>query len=237
MITILEQYFNFNKRKRISRPKTLLFFGLFFLSIPIWNYFSVAYYNQVPITAVKLVFKNFQVIEILILISSLIVGIGLLLVKRWGWYSFLVYAALFILYNLYTLISNPILYNIGAFVQTLLGFLAITYFLRKDISAPYFKLYPRGWRGEIRYPIQIAVKVNSDTRTTRDFSETGFYVDWQNCDLNLNQEVQIEISKDKDIIHLVGGIVRIDENGVGIAFRKITKLQNEFILGLIGETN
>ena len=160
MLNIFEDYFNLKRRKRVSRPKTLLFFGLFFLSIPIWNYFSVAYYSSVPFSELKLVFKNFQVIELLILFGSLIVGTGLLLVKRWGWYGFLIYAGFFIFYNLYTLITNPIIYNVGAFFQTILGFTAITYFLRKDISAPYFKLYPRGWRGEIRYPIQLNVKIN-----------------------------------------------------------------------------
>ncbi len=138
----IKTYFQHKQRRRVSRPYTLLIFGSLFLLIPIFNYISIAYYNDIPYLNPRLVLKTLKKLEVVLLLSSLIVGIGLLSVRRWGWYSFITYAVILIFYNLYTVILNPVIYNVGAFVQTIIAFAAMTYFLKKDISTPYFKMYP-----------------------------------------------------------------------------------------------
>ena len=60
------------------------------------------------------------------------------------------------------------------------------------------------------------VSLDGTLYKTKDVSETGLYAEWAGCPKNLGDAVAIEM----DGTATVGGIVRIDENGVGIAFRK-----------------
>ncbi|MDX1959437.1 MAG: hypothetical protein SFU98_12740 [Leptospiraceae bacterium] len=51
---------------------------------------------------------------------------------------------------------------------------------------------------------------------TIDVSETGLYVNWANCDLDLGSPVIVSI----DGSNRNAGVVRIDKIGVGLAFRR-----------------
>ena len=104
-----------------------------------------------------------------------------------------------------------------------MGFGLIVFFLRKDISAPYFKLYPRGWRGEKRKPVELDVIIDDRKYKTKDVSSNGVYVDWKDCDKELGDEIIIRFKQvDNNSLPKEAkvGIVRIDEVGVGLAFRK-----------------
>ena len=103
-----------------------------------------------------------------------------------------------------------------------LDFGLIVFILRKNISAPYFKLYPRGWRGKKRNPIEVNVVLDDKEFKTKDISSNGIYLDWKDCDKNLGDEVVLEFKEDISLVPRTtkAGIVRIDETGVGLAFRK-----------------
>jgi hypothetical protein len=129
------------------------------------------------------------------------------------------------MYNLFTISNNLDRFHIQSTLLTIFGFTLIFFFLRKDISAPYFKLYPRGWRGENRKPIEIEVTIDGKGYQTLDVSNTGIYVDWKNCEKELGDEVLIIFKPDSNLNSSVlketkAGVVRIDESGVGLAFRK-----------------
>jgi|JI9StandDraft_2_1071091.scaffolds.fasta_scaffold08515_6 hypothetical protein len=226
----IKTYFQHKQRRRVSRPYTLLIFGSLFLLIPIFNYISIAYYNDIPYLNPKLVLKTLKKLEVVLLLSSVIVGIGLLSVRRWGWYSFLVYAFALISYNLFIIILNPVIYNVGAFVQTIIAFVAIAYFLKKDISAPYFKMYPRGWRFEKRHPIEVDIKVNGKPLKTKDFSMSGFYADFENCPYQPEDSVQVVFTFEGKEYTMTAGVARVDYSedndqlpiGAGFAFRGLT---------------
>lgn len=206
-----------DRRKRLKRPLPILVFGLYFLFIPIVNYFSFSYVHNIHWTYPKLILAWMHPSELILLILAIPVGIGLLRVKKWGWYSFLVYAFLFILFDVVALIQKPIAFNLIAFGQTILGFGAVFYFTRENISAPYLKLYPRGWRYEKRTPIQIPVLLNGKECTTRDFSSKGFYVAWSDFLGEPGDAIQVIISGTA----IEAGIVRIDQDGLGVAFRNL----------------
>lgn len=168
-----------DRRKRLKRPLLIVLFGLYFLVLPFVNYFSFAYAHDIYWTYPKLVLTWLHPAEFTLLVLAIPVGIGLLLVKKWGWYSFLVYAVAFILFDTIAFILKPIAFNLMALGNSVIGFAAVFYFTRKNISTPYLKLYPRGWRYERRTPIQIQLLLNGIECTTRDFSRTGFYVSGQ----------------------------------------------------------
>jgi hypothetical protein len=107
--------------------------------------------------------------------------------------------------------------------RTVLGFGLIVFFLRKDISSPYFKLYPRGWRGEKREPVELDVIIDDREYKTKDVSSNGVYVDWKNCEKELGDEIIIRFKQPDNTMlptETKVGVVRIDESGVGLAFRK-----------------
>lgn len=221
----LKEMIVFKRRKRISRPFRLIIFGIAFLIFPFLNYFGTVYSHRLHWYEFSLIIKNLKMIEIFLILFSFVVGIGILMVKRWGFRSFVLYSLLLILYNIKIIYYNPVFYNINALIQTLIAFSAIAYFLQKDISAPYFKNYPRGWRFQKRNPIQIDIEINNSLFRTRDISPRGFYVDFPNCIFETEKEVDVRLFIENIELNFKAGVVRVDENGAGFAFRGLTGVQ------------
>lgn len=217
------------RRRRLARPGTLVFFGLVFLLLPIVNYFAYSYRYSIPPEMAGLILKSMPLPFAVLMFLSFPVGIGLLLVKKWGWFLFLLYAGLLVCYDIYVIITNPDPYNFLALINAVLGCAAVLYFSRKDVSAPYMKMYPRGWRGQRRKPFEIPVKVNETQLKSRDFSPTGFYADWPDCPHNPNESVRLIFELEGEHFHIKGGVVRVDDNGAGIAFRDLTDEQSAIL--------
>jgi hypothetical protein len=210
-----------DRRKRISRPIPILVFGIVFLLLPLVNFVNFAYQLEVPPTEFRFILKNIEPFALLLSFFPIVVGVGILMVKKWGWWCFLLYSIVVILYNILVLVSEPnqISDNIITLVQSVIGFSAMFYFLKPDIAAPYMNVDSRGWRFQKRKPIEIKVKVNSISVNSNDLTSTGLYVDWKNADLELNQEVNVEFTFGDNKFQNKAGVVRIEETGVGLAFR------------------
>jgi hypothetical protein len=218
-----------DKRKRMARPKTLIIFGILFLLFPIINYLNLSFQYDIKFYKILLMLKIIGIIPIILLITALLIGIGLLKIKKWGFWLFLFYSPLLIIYNLYVTIKYPAGFNIFALAQALFGTVAIFYFLRKDISAPYMRMYPRGWRLEKRKPIQIPIRINATAANTKDISPTGVYVDYINSDLQPNEIVNLEFKYEDTLFSIQSGIVRIDPDGIGIAFRNLSREEDKLL--------
>ena len=214
------------RRKRVQIPKSILFSGILLLSFPAINLVYLHFYYEISV---------WEVLEVLdwkyifFFVCAPVLGIGLLFVRKWAWWGLLVFSGALVSFDAITLFSTPDKFHIFSLGFTFAGFTLLFFFLRKDIAAPYFKLYPRGFRAEKRDPIQISVNVDGQLFTTKDVSETGIYVNWKDCNRNLGDEVLLEFpeskSLEKNLQNVVtatrkGGVVRIDPNGAGIAFRK-----------------
>ncbi len=213
----------FKKRKRLSRPKPLILTGIIFFILPFLNVIFISIQLNIGFFSISSLLSALHPIQTILLLFSFIVGFGLLAVEKWGYYLFLSYSAILIIHNLYVLFENAVLYNLGALLQTILGSIAILYFIRKDISAPYMKMYPRGWRLEKRKPIELDVFISEKKLITKDLSLSGLYVNWIDCPYQLNDDVMVIFEIGSDKFRLEAGIVRIDAYGVGIAFRNLEK--------------
>lgn len=220
---------NWTRRRRMSRPGTLVFFGLVFLLLPFVNYAAYAARYGIPPAMASLVLKTMPWPFVIMMLLSFPVGLGLLLVKKWGWFLFLAYSVLLVAYNVYVILTNHDPYNFLALALTTLGCVAIVYFSRKDVSAPYMKMYPRGWRGQRRVPVEIPIRVGEKNLKSRDISPSGFYADWPDCPHNPNDAVRLIFELDGEELQLEGGVVRVDDNGAGIAFRGLTREQSALL--------
>jgi len=209
----------FERRRRVSLPWTLLIFGVIFLILPFMNYWAMAQRFQIPLRYPGIVLRHINIFELILLLLPFLVGAGLILVKRWAWYLFLGYSAALMAYNTVILILSRRFYNASALVQTALFVAAAFYFLRKDISAPYMKMYPRGWRLQKRKPVIVDVIVDGIRRRTTDVSDSGFYVEWEDCYRSPGEEVHVTFRLGENDYSSRAGIVRVDEDGAGVAFR------------------
>jgi hypothetical protein len=95
----------------------------------------------------------------------------------------------------------------------------------------YMATYGAGFcdkmRGEKREPIILDVQIDGNNFKTKDVSLNGVYIDWVDCDKELGDELilkfttKIRVHSDNNLTNEVkAGIVRIDNTGVGLAFRK-----------------
>ncbi|MBE7439235.1 MAG: hypothetical protein HS115_12325 [Spirochaetales bacterium] len=215
MISLLSS----ERRKRILPPRSLVVLGWFVAVFPLLNYFYLAnamqtswrYPTFLLLPGVRWVLPA--------LILAPLAAWGLLRIKKWGWYAFLFFALYLMAHNGLALLKNPAFSNVGALVSVTFGTIIAIYICQKDVAAPYFRMYPRGWRYQKRYPVQIPVKINGKEFQTTDLSDSGFYVEMDSTEreaLTVGQACQVELQGQmRD-----AGVVRLDDTGVGFALRK-----------------
>ncbi len=211
-----------DRRRRVRRPWTLLAFGLAFVVLPFVNYLSIAQSIAVPFRFYRLVFAALNPLEWVLLAVPLPLGLGLLMVRKWSWYLLVGYAACLSGYNVFALLFSYSRYNLGALAMTVFGLAAVIYFVRRDIAAPYMKMYPRGWRGERRRPVNVSVNVDGRILLTRDLSERGLYVEWPDFEGTTGSVVKVSMEIEGMAFQFTAGVARVDRgHGVGLAFRNV----------------
>ncbi|MCB1323835.1 MAG: PilZ domain-containing protein [Spirochaetales bacterium] len=210
-----------DRRRRIRRPLSLILVGLLMLALPIINYVNIAFVLHLPLHVYELIFGTLEPYEMVLLLAPIPVGIGLLLVKRWGWWLFLVFSLAMILYNAVVFAVRPAVENLGALILAVIGLVAMAYVLRPDISAPYMKMYPRGWRGQKRKPISARIRVDGQELEALDASVRGVYVRWSGCDREPGEATRVRLRLGEEDFELDAGIVRVDRLGAGLAFRNL----------------
>jgi len=213
----------FERRRRIRRPRPLLLFGSVFLILPFVNYLVIAEELLIPPSSFFFLLSKIDMMARVLLFAPILVGLGLLLVKRWGWYLFLAFSLVLIIRNIFVLLQSPGFYNVWALGLTAIGLAAVFYFVRKDVSAPYMKMYPRGWRLQKRKPVELEVIVDGIRRKGLDAGDAGVYVEWLECYRDPGEEVQLTLRLNGEELSCRAGIVRTDESGVGIAYRGISR--------------
>ena len=211
------------RRRRLARPRALMIFGALFCAMPLFNYLGFVHQYQLTWHLPQRVLPNLPLAALVMMIAAPIVGAGLLRVQKWGWYALLAYAGTLISYDFYVLARSPVLYNYLALLNTLPALAAAIYFIRPDIAAPYMRMYPRGWRFHRREPLQITVTTDGRQHETRDFGAGGFYADWPACPYRPGDSAAVFFELNGRQYETTGGVVRVDPDGVGIAFRGLDR--------------
>lgn len=218
-----------NRRKREKQPRRIKIIAGIIIFLPIYNLLVMSYYYKISIIMIDKIFAQLTITQIVFIFFSIPVGVGLLVVKRWVWFLFLGYTTSLILYNVYGITQFPSKYNYFSLVETIFFSMIMFYFLRKDIYSPYKSLATRGWRRNRRYQKEILIYIKNTTKTTKNISMSGFYLDWENSNLKVNDSMRIKIEKENKFIEIEVGVVRIDETGVGFAYRNLSD-ENKKIL-------
>jgi len=184
-------------------PLTIKIIGLFYLLTPVFSYLWTAYAQGIPFWDFANLLRLFSPMALVLNLAGLILGVGILGVKRWGYF-------LFLGFNLYLVGHGLYLISLGGMTKqfiwnlfiTLLPFFLNMYFLNKEISTPYLTLIPRGFRKKwrIEIPLAGAIKVNPFEilkMKTMDISPTGFLASVDGK-IDLGSTVVVQMKLDGD---------------------------------------
>jgi hypothetical protein len=196
----------------MQKPWLINAFSVLFLLLPFGNYAGRAWVNHTPWSQPGVVLAGASPLTLAIIFFPFLVGIGLLAVRNWGWWLFVLYAPALIAYNIWVVFRRPVLYNAGALAQAVIAFAAIGYFLQRDVYAPYLASSPRGWRKKKRIPLQLDVSLDGKAFKTRDVSDLGCYVLWPACGKAVGDTVKLRVAE----LELTGTVARVDAEGLAI---------------------
>jgi hypothetical protein len=226
-----------------KRPLSIVIIAVFYFLEPIGNLVSAAYFNKMPLFGKDSILFQLMWSDWIILLLFPVVGIGIYMVKKWGWYLFLAFSALLIFYNIYVykyLNPNYSLETVILFILVVTVVSAL--FLRKSIYAPYFNPRLRWWEAAKRFRVPLDAvlftKNGSLSCTTLDISETGCFLELQD-DLPLDSRVIVEFRFSGIEISSVGRIVHKrtgpgeKHSGYGIQFQALTQENREKIRTLL----
>lgn len=208
-----------DRRRRLAPPLLVTAVAIGFLLLPVANYVAHAIARGIPLGAVGRVIATFSGVAKVLWLTPIVVGIGLFTVSRWGYWAFLAYGVALVLYDAILLVRAPSVFNFGAIVQTVLVLGALTYFLRRDIYEPFLAPERRGFRRHARQRVALTGRIDGVERRLVDLSAGGCLVEWPDCSRLPGGSVQLDLTFDEETLSLSCGVVRIDGNRVGLAFR------------------
>lgn len=205
-------------------PKLVLAFGFFFLAVvPLVNIVAWLQTTALLARGTALVTPH-TAVPLGFLVGSMVVGAGILRIKRWGWWAFAIYTPVLVLYDVYGFARHPSLYNGGALAQTVIVFGAIGYFMRRDVFAPYLAPVARGFREAERIDLTAPITVNGVARRTQDVSLTGCFILWKGCPHPIGHRLTVDLDiAGEHFERERAEIMRHTPDGVGVEFdRKAT---------------
>jgi len=206
-------------------PLFVRIFAAGVLLLPILNLIGLSFKHGIPLYHLFALLSKLEAGEYLFLVSSLLSGIGLLFISRWGWWLFIVSGFVFVTHNLVQITIHPFWFNFrGPLLQTFFVGCALFYFLRRDIFAPYHEMYKRGWRFRRRFDLTLPVLVNGKKLLTGNISAGGLFIPMETVQesYRAGDSVRINITLIDSVYEMEGGIAVVYEDGLGIAFRGIT---------------
>lgn len=228
-------------------PKRLIFLGVIFILIPIISYGATSFKLGIPITNLDKITESFIIsklhvnriypftkksdllaypfmyYKVFLNLIAVLIGIGLLSVRKWAYFLFLFFMSFLTVHALYALFISgfgvDMLWNLAL---TILYFIIFQFFLNKDISTPYLTLVPRSFRKKWRIEIPIEGKLKNSlgkeiSLKTVDISPSGCYASL-NGSVELDESYQLILLLESEW-EVNATVVRLEEgNRVGLRF-------------------
>ena len=225
------------------KPVIITIIALCYFLSPLFIIFQSAVINNIPIFGYGNIFERFAISDIITLLFYPVCALCILIVKKPGWYIFILSSLYLISYNIIAFILSDrysilliIFYNIILFIVTCI-------FFRKHIIAPYFNPKLRWWEADERYKINI--KLNIDIKNNKinadilDFSETGCFISSE-AELKPGLESESVLSFNKNILKLNIRVIRKSSknenyNGYGLMFINLSGIEKNAIKKIIYE--
>ena len=214
-----------------KRPLAIIIIAFIYFFEPAGNLIQASIINNLPLFGEHSILYHLIWSDWVILCLFPIVGVGIYMVRKWGYYLFIGFSLLLIAYNLYVyFVMNPNyqLHIVLMFIIMITGMSSV--FLRKHIYAPYFNPRLRWWEVASRYRIHLNTSLlinnaNLECRTL-DISSTGCFVNYAG-NLIEGNSVWLTIQCAGVEINCLGKIVRRSMDtanpGYGIYFQAMSQ--------------
>ena len=225
-----------------KRPLSIIVIALIYVFLPIGNLIQAAFINNLPFLGEDGLFHRILWSDWVILSLFPVAGVGIYMVRKWGWYFFVAFSFVLLSYGL------PVHYFVDptySFETILLCILVITgmsaFFFRRHVYAPYFNPRLRWWEAAKRYKIRLDAEIFSDKSVYKcqvlDISVTGCFID-QDEGLAEGGRVWLRIKCNGMLIQCSGRVVRKASrkerhSGYGIMFRDLSKESKKNIKYLV----
>lgn len=193
------------------------------------SYLGTAYNNDLKFFQFIEITKLYSLQNWALLIMSFLVGIGILGVKRWAFFLYLIFNGILIIHGIYYLIKywgfNTDLLSTESLITNMLivlvSFILTLYMLNSEISTPYLTLVPRGfrkkWRTEI--PLKGVLKDSLGSKIliqTLDVSPSGCLATANGYVLEEGTyDLEFDIEKPWNV---TASVVRSNPDSVGLKF-------------------
>ena len=214
-----------------KRPPSIIIIALIYFLEPVGNILQAALVNDMPVYGESGILSHLVWTDWVILSLFPVTGVGIYMVRRWGWYLFVSFSVTLIVYNVYVYSINP-----NYELETVLLFIGVVtfmsaFFLRKHVYAPYFNPRLRWWESAARFRVGLETQILTDqgaqTCTTVDISETGCFLSTPVV-LDEGSLVLLKIHCSEAELDCLGKIVRKSTereqvHGYGIMFQGLSK--------------
>jgi hypothetical protein len=134
---------------------------------------------------------------VIVMVTSVIVGVGIYSVHKWGWYFFLAHAVGVVINNFLIHQRYPP-YPLELMVVSNIVLLSLVgYFVWSNVRAPYFNPRLRWWEPKERVRAQYNAAIKGPfgemTGETLDFSESGAFVKLNHDQIAIGSTVQLRL--------------------------------------------
>ncbi len=227
----------FRNISHTRRPPALFLTGMLCLLWPLLNIVYLEAAFRVILSARPGINDGLLPLHILFIVFPVFIGAGLLLVRRWGLYMLVAYSGILILYNAVILFLNPVEHNTVSLIQTGLVSALLFFLVHRDLSASFMNLFEHDWLFRKRHPAKISIRINGSVIKTKVLDNRGFFISpadgfktGQNLDVTADKET--EGAADRHALR--GVVVRIDDEGAGVALRLLQRNKRRKIQMLMG---
>ena len=207
------------------RPLFIWVVGLALLLSPLFYYFQEGINEHADLLdRPDLIAIKMGPIKLIGVVLAPVVGTLVLSMRPTGWFAVMLYAV-------YTLAANALLYSKGQLEMSMLllfnatGFAAVVYFARREIMSPYFNPRIPGWERAPRFPFTLVVEIPGKQDTickTFDINMSGCFLTTSN-DFTVGEKFTMKLNVADKPVTMSGRVMWIREPGhpvpgVGVKF-------------------
>ncbi|MBF0118789.1 MAG: PilZ domain-containing protein [Desulfobacterales bacterium] len=241
-----------------KKPIPILIISIIYMLLPLWYYGQTAYYYAPPFIlknsgffSLDVFFNFLNVISkytlstYIISISTVIVGIGIFMVKRWSLYFFYLHAMGIVIWNFYLAKFDLGQSFILLLTLSVLQFAITIIFISKTLREPYFNPRIRWWKQDKRFYVDIPAALKYPDKEkilegkVKDISDSGIFwagdlegTDGQIVEINISHKDLLNLSLTGEIVWLTEGN-KSHPKGAGIKFINMDKDKKKNIKKII----
>lgn len=225
----------------VRKPVSIVVIGLYYLVSPVLNLVQMSLATGVGLAGPVNLWTILSPLDWVLLAAFPIVGWGVLSVERWGWFAFMGFSLVLVVYNTVAFVVNRS-YDLGLVLLFNATVAAVTFlFLRKHLRAPYFNPRLRWWKADPRYHVDLNATIPLEASTCEaevlDISRSGLFL--STCaDIDVGQRYLVAVQVDGRSFVWPGRVMRKTapgdpRPGFGVMFEGLDKGQRREVSGLV----